>query len=576
MKENLIQLENLEDRLVAAVDGEQLLHYTSNIAKWVRVSGTQDEVDSLVYCKGVLEGLGYETKLTFHDAFISVPVEAHVEILAPKPAHFRAMTHCFTKSTPEKGLEGFLVEADSPNICGMVALKDGLPNADQVRMLQQAGAAAVIYVQDNYLHNSPVSSLWGGPTEKTEHLLPEIPVLSVVRKDGIAIREQMKTGPVKVWLQSVVDTGWRKVPLLEADLKAEGTDSFLLFASHIDSWDFGAMDNGAANATMIECARILATEQKNWKRGLRLAFWAGHSQGKFFSSAWYADNHFEELEKNCVGYVYVDSTGGKDAVIIDEAPVMPQTKGLASSVIKKQTGIDFIGKRLGHFADQSFYGVGLTSIFGTFSEQDIEKTRDILSFRTGNPKHAGGLGWWWHTEHDTMDIIDKDILVRDTKIYVAVVWRLLTSPILPYDFREAIKEMAETVTSLNIKLIDRFNLYTLIERIALLNKKVENLYLKIEKEELSPAGNAAVNELLLKLSQKIVRITFHGENHFDFDLSGAMYPIQSLADGERLANCEKGSYRYHVLRTQLLRGYNRVMCYVGDAISLLEDFEKNN
>ena len=255
---------------------------------------------------------------------------------------------------------------------------------------------------------------------------------------------------------------------------------------------------------------------------------------------------------------------------------MPQTKGLASSVIKKQTGIDFIGKRLGHFADQSFYGVGLTSIFGTFSEQDIEKTRDILSFRTGNPKHAGGLGWWWHTEHDTMDIIDKDILVRDTKIYVAVVWRLLTSPILPYDFREAIKEMAETVTSLNTKLIDRFNLSTLIERIALLNKKVENLYLKIEKEELSPAGNAAVNELLLKLSQKIVRITFHGENHFDFDLSGAMYPIQSLADGERLANCEKGSYRYHVLRTQLLRGYNRVMCYVGDAISLLEDFEKNN
>ena len=128
----------------------------------------------------------------------------------------------------------------------------------------------------------------------------------------------------------------------------------------------------------------------------------------------------------------------------------------------------------------------------------------------------------------------------------------------------------------NTKLIDRFNLSTLIERIALLNKKVENLYLKIEKEELSPAGNAAVNELLLKLSQKIVRITFHGENHFDFDLSGAMYPIQSLADGERLANCEKGSYRYHVLRTQLLRGYNRVMCYVGDAISLLEDFEKNN
>lgn len=75
---------------------------------------------------------------------------------------------------------------------------------------------------------------------------------------------------------------------------------------------------------------------------------------------------------------------------------------------------DFIGKRLGHFADQSFYGVGLTSIFGTFSEQDIEKTRDILSFRTGNPKHAGGL-WMLVAilSMNTMDIIDKDILVRD-------------------------------------------------------------------------------------------------------------------------------------------------------------------
>ena len=396
--------------------------------------------------------------------------------------------------------------------------------------------------------------------------------MSVVRQDGAAIREQMKKGTVKIWIQTVVDTGWRKVPLLEAEMKAEDTDDFLLFGSHIDSWDYGAMDNGAANATMIECARLLASEQRSWKRGLRLAFWAGHSQGKFFSSAWYADNHFEELEKHCVGYVYVDSTGGKDAVIIDEAPVMPQTKKLAASVIEKQTGVTFIGKRIGHFADQSFYGVGLTSIFGTFSEQDIEKTRDILSFRTGTPKHAGGLGWWWHTRHDTMDIIDKDILVRDTKVYVGVVWRLLCFPILPYDFREAVKEMKETVRSLSSSLGDRFDLMLLEERINQLASRLDNLYNRIENNEVSIEDAENINTMLLKLSHKIVRITFHGENHFDFDLSGAMYPIPSLSDGVRLADCDKASYRYFVLRTQLMRGYNRVMSYVSEAVDLLKDY----
>ena len=573
MKDYVMELEHIENSLVDRVDGKKLMDYTSNIAKWVRISGTQEEVDSLLYCEKVMKEIGYETKLTFHDAFISVPVRAHVEMVSPVPMGFRALTHCFTRSAPEHGLEGGAVDSDSPDINGLIAIKDGLPNADQVRDMEKRGAVAVIYVQDDNLHNSPVSSLWGGPTEKTEGLLPGIPVVSVVRQDGAFIRDQMKKGPVKIWIQSVVDTGWRKVPLLEAQLKAEGTEDFLLFGSHIDSWDYGAMDNGAANATMIECARLLAAEQKSWKRGLRLVFWAGHSQGKFFSSAWYADNHFEELEKHCAGYVYVDSTGGKDAVVIDEAPVMPQTRSLAASVIKKQTGIEFIGKRIGHFADQSFYGVGLTSICGTLSEQDIEKTRDILSFRTGTPKHAGGLGWWWHTEHDTMDIIDRDILIRDTKIYVAVVWRLLSSAVLPYDFREAVEEMKETVESLGSLLGDRFDFMPLRERLCLLERRMGNLYRQIEGNEIPDEDADSVNALLQKLSHKIVRITFHGENHFDFDLSGAMYPIPSLGDGVRLAGCNKDSYRYFVLRTQLMRGYNRVMSYVREAAELLAGYD---
>ncbi|MFR1131088.1 MAG: hypothetical protein ACLSFC_20400 [Enterocloster bolteae] len=139
MKDYVMELEHIENSLVDRVDGKKLMDYTSNIAKWVRISGTQEEVDSLLYCEKVMKEIGYETKLTFHDAFISVPVRAHVEMVSPVPMGFRALTHCFTRSAPEHGLEGGAVDSDSPDINGPIAIKDGLPNADQVRDMEKEG-----------------------------------------------------------------------------------------------------------------------------------------------------------------------------------------------------------------------------------------------------------------------------------------------------------------------------------------------------------------------------------------------------------------------------------------------------
>ena len=569
-------IEKLEDELVSNVSGKKLMEYTENIASWVRVSGTREEVESLEYCQKILDDIGYATELSYHQGFISVPVSAFVELRAPKSISFKAITHPFVPSTPVSGIEAEIVSGSCPSKAGKIVLSDGLPDYDEVKAAERAGAVGIIYAQDDYLHNAPISPLWGGPVEKTENLLVNIPVASITRNDGSVIKECMESGKTVIYLETVVDTGFRKVPLLEANVRAKDTDKFLLFSSHIDSWDYGAMDNGAANATLLECARLLMTKKDLLLRGLRLVFWAGHSQGKFFSSTWYADNHFEELEENCIGHVYVDSTGGKDAVIIEEAPVMPQTRQLAYDVIKKQTGKEFFGKRIGHFADQSFYGVGLTSIFGTFSEQDKEKTKDVLSFSPSPTVKAGGLGWWWHTEHDTIDKIDEDILIRDTKVYVAVIWRLLTDAVLAYDFREAVTEMRQTVDGIIASLGDRANFLPMRERLDILQKAVDAFYLKAESIK-EPGSKADIaNQIILGLSKKIVRIAFHGDNCYDFDLSGPMFPIQSLSDSERLAVCPVGSYRYYVLQTQLLRGYNRVMGYLKDSLAILSEDTKKS
>ncbi len=570
MAEYLKLMEKEEDFLVENVSGKNLMEYTTEIAKWIRVSGTKEEVESLEYCKKILEGFGYETDLSFHSAFISVPLKAFVELEYPKRISFEALGHSFTPSTPPMGLKAEIVLSTSPMVAGKIVLCNGLPSVDEVARLSELGAIGAIFAQDDYLHNIGLSPIWGGPHDKTENLMPAIPVVSITRGSGNAIKEEIENNRTFIRIESTVDTGWRDVPLLEANFSTDKSDKFLLFSSHIDSWDYGAMDNGSANATLIECARLLAEKQKHWQRGLRLVFWAGHSQGKFFSSAWYSDNHFEELEENCIGHVYVDSTGGKDAEIIIEAPVMPQTKDLATDVIKKQTGQDFIGKRIGHYADQSFYGVGLTSIFGTFSEQDARKDKDVVSFKMGNTKYAGGLGWWWHTKHDTVDKVDEEFLVRDTKIYLAVIWRLLTSPILPYDFNAAAREMERTVSRLQDDLKERFDLSLLQGRISQLIDATEELNNQILTIDEPSEEADKINDMLLKLSHMIVRITFHNNDCFDFDLSGPMYPLPSLEDGKILADCAYDSYKYHSTRLKFQRGYNRVMHYVKRALELLK------
>lgn len=565
------RMKQIEQEIVSAVSCDTLMDYTSNISRWVRISSTPGEVESLGYVEKVLKGFGYETSMLRYCGFISYPLEARVEVEGGKPLAMRALAHCFTDSTPDEGITA-PVSDDPENCRGSMILLDGLPNVQKIMDAKANGAAAVICVQDNYLHNMPVNPIWGSPTRETERYLPGIPVVSVTRTDGGQIRRLMEEGEVVLRLVSKVEMGWKEeLPILVADLPAPGSDKFVLLSCHIDSWDYGAMDNGTANATAMECARLLAQHRGELVRGIRVAFWSGHSQGKFCGSSWYADTHFEELETCCVAHVNIDSTGGKGAVIIDEAPVMPQSRTLAAEVIREQTGEEFLGHRIGHFADQSFFGVGLTSVFGTFSEQDPAGAGDSLSFKHGPTRRASGLGWWWHTEHDTIDKIDPLLLQRDTRIYAGVLWRLMTDAALPFELTAAVEELREDVSALERKLGERFDFSALHERIERLSGLCAGFQREMEElEEPDDERARRINEAVQKLARCLVRIQFHGGNVYDFELGGTMAPIPALEAAEPLAMAERGSAEYYMLETRLVRGYNRVMHDLAEAIGILE------
>ncbi len=162
---------------------------------------------------------------------------------------------------------------------------------------------------------------------------------------------------------------WTMIPTLTGELPGTEEDRFVMFSGHVDSWHYGAMDNGTANATQLEVARLLAERRGELRRGIRLAFWSGHSHGRYASSTWYADHHWHDLHEHCVCHVNVDSVGANGASILEEAPTMAETYEFGRQVLAELTGKELDYRRISRSSDQSFWGHGIPTLFASLSEQ---------------------------------------------------------------------------------------------------------------------------------------------------------------------------------------------------------------
>lgn len=547
-----------EARLLSQVSGPRLMEATRAIARWVRLSGEPDELASFEWVRDRLREYGYETELTHHRAYISLPGPAVLRV-AGQERTIAGISHAFAASTPPDGLTARLVDArerEAAGSCaGAIVLVDGMASGVSVREWEGRGTVGQVHVHDDHLHETSVSPVWGNPTEEGMALMPRTPSLAIRRSDAAWLRELLAAGPVEVTVHTEVLTEWREVPLLTAELPSAPREPYVLLSSHIDSWYHGAMDNGSANATTLEVARLLAESAGELRRGLRVAFWSGHSHGRFAGSAWYADDRWLDLYEHCVAHVFVDSTGGMGATVVTEAPVMPQTKALAAASVTAVTGEEFDGKRIGRFADQSFYAIGLNSVFGTLSEQEASSSADAISFKTGG-RRAGGLGWWWHTPDDTVDKVDEAFLVRDTKIYLSALHRLLTAPRLPFDYRPAIDEIASTIRARAASAERHLDLRGLLGDVARARDAVYAFH-----EALDGSGAEAddvANRALLALSRHLVPVAFHESGRFERDLAEPLVPVPALRDLERLAELAEGDPLAHAMATRLHRTVNRV------------------
>ncbi|CAN5344716.1 M28 family peptidase [soil metagenome] len=442
--------ENGPARWIDDVQIDEAMTNTAEIAQWIRLSGTEDERKSFDFIDSKLKEYGLKTWLHEPTCLVSLPVSGSLAVGGEAP--LAGITHAFSTSTPLAGVAGQLVYAGggseaellAAGATGKIALTDGLATPNKAHAASNVDVAAVVSISGEPVHEMIVSPVWGSPTPATLGLLPTVPLVSINTEQGDALKSRLSSGEkLRVRVHTEVDTGWRPIPLLVADLDTEDRE-YVLFSGHVDSWHYGAMDNATANATMMETARVLAGHRSELRRGVRFAFWSGHSHARYAGSTWFADKYWFDLRDECVAHVNVDSTGAIGATDLTGANTMAETYSFAREVIQRQTGQELQYRRFGRAGDQSFWGIGLPALFMSLSQQGVADAASAdQAFLLGGSAsaRAGGLGWWWHTTQDTLDKIEPAHLERDIKVYVEVVGRLTTDIVLPFDVRGALTEI---------------------------------------------------------------------------------------------------------------------------------------
>ncbi|HEY8610569.1 MAG TPA: M28 family peptidase, partial [Roseomonas sp.] len=301
-------------------------------------------------------------------------------------------------------------------VAGKILLTEGFGNPALASLVEEWGGVGVIAANPGVdVHWGTCTTIWGTPDLDDLPRKPKIPMATVNKASGEALREIANAGG-SVTIKSELLEGFFQQLLPVVDIPGtDGTGDFVLLHGHYDSWDVGTGDNATGNATLLEIARVLWANRSELRRGVRICWWPGHSTGRYAGSTWYADAFGIELDERCVAQVNCDSPGCRWASSFHDTTTMSETRSLVEQTIKAVVPDAVFGtKRPKQAGDYSFSNIGITSFYMLSSTMP-----DALRQEKGYYEVSGcGGNIAWHTENDTLEIADREYLLRDIRIYL--------------------------------------------------------------------------------------------------------------------------------------------------------------
>jgi len=569
-----------EQRLRAAASLDEPWAYIERCSKLTRFSGSSDERVAFDYLADRLGAWGVQHMLHLPEVFISWPVSARVTVEQPGQATrtLAAKTPAMSVSTgtavvtgpvahlPSRYARGAddlfasgLSEIAAGAVAGRVVVTEGFPMPAKVADLQLLGAIAAVFISPGErIHEGICTTIWGSPDLDTDERQPAIPVAEVNRADGEALLAAVAAGDVQLGVATDLDTRWRPIPVLVAEIPGtEEPERFVLLHGHVDSWHVGIGDNATGNGTLLELARLFSQEGHRPRRTLRIAWWSGHSHGRYAGSTWYADTFALELAEGCMAQLNCDSPGCRWASTFNDLETTEETWPLAETAIQDASGIAPEWGRPARAGDYSFMNLGISAAFMLSSTMPDDLRAEKGYYAVGGC--GGNIAW--HTEDDTLEIADRDNLLRDIRVYATAASRLLNAPVLPLDFRRTATGIGETLRTYQQAAGERFRFDA--AQAALADLDIALGELDDAAREATRTGDrdrlARVNGTLVGLSRLLVPVNYAREGRFRQDPATDLPPLPDLAPALTLPGLAPGSHRDHLTRLSLLRGQNRLV-----------------
>ena len=517
--------------------------------------------------KARLTALGVPVTLLEADLYLSIPYSASVEadgstftakppayatdcrggLTAPivhVPAQFSSTISTLFHKNQDK-------EASAEaRIRGKIVISEGFSFPGKIREFEEKGAVGVIAKNPGKdAHWGICTTIWGTPDLDDLPRRPTIPVAAVNAPDGAALLAVADAGG-EVTLRTEMEAGWYRslVPVVEIP-GTEEPEKFVLLHGHYDSWDVGVGDNATGDATLLEIARVLWANRDRLKRSVRIAWWPGHSTGRYAGSTWFADTFAIDLDENCVAQINCDSPGCRWATEFIDVSWMKETEAFCQQTIRNVTGQDSEGERPHRAGDYAFNNIGLSSFFMLSSTMPhaLREEKDYYA--------VGGCGGniAWHTEHDLLEIADRDILLRDMKVYLAAVLGVANAEVLPFDWRAQVAEFSNTIAAYQKAAGDLADLGPAAAAADSLMARLQTFYTRVSEGTVPPA---AANAVIQGLARILVPVNHTVTPRFRHDPATPVLPLPALAPAQDLSSY--GPEMLGFAQTQVLRGVNRV------------------
>jgi hypothetical protein len=564
----------VQDEITVEAMEEEL----DSIVQYDRLSGSPGEIAAVDYLVRTLEEEGIQVRVDTFLAYISDPVSATVDVPA---VDFVPEAITISGSGSVQGLQAPLMDLGSladlppyltetgerlileargpegsdppeeiPDLHGRIALVTGQPRPGPVLQLFLMGAEGVVFVNpEDRLNDLTTTSVWGTPSLRDYHRIPTLPVAEVKRSDGDSLRALLADGPVEVRMSTETRTGWKPLHLAVAHIPGPTPHApYVLAGGHLDSWHFGGTDNAGANVAMLELARGFARHQGQLLRGLVVAWWPGHSNGRYAGSTWYVDQFFDELRRNALAYVNFEGLGQMEAKRFGAAATS-SLAGLARSVVLEGTGESIRPYRPGRNSDQSFNGVGLP----------------LLQLNHSRLAEDGGY-WWWHTPEDTRDKVDAAVLKTDADLYAAALARLLAEPVFPVTPAAAVERLGGLLEERQEEAGRHLDLAEAIQR----QDELLNVTRRLEAS-LPSEHDPEIDLALVAILRPLHRVLYTNLGPYHPDPAVTLGALPGLNAVEMLADNDPGTDRYRFALATLRREEARILEAIDLAQNRAED-----